>query len=362
MFKIILVIPTMHQGGAERVMSELANAWSSQLHEVHLVLLAKSENFYAINNNVIIHNLGFSHSGLFNKIINELKVFYKLRKIFKQQQPDFVLSFMIKYNILTIITASYLNIKVIVSDRANPKTQQPFLISFLRKATYKFADGIIAQTSLAKIILQKETGNKNIRVIPNPIKDILIHENIKKEKIILNIGRLIEEKGQKYLLDAFSKIKNTDWKVVILGDGPLLHTLKHQIKVLGLKDKVLMPGAVNEVDAWLARASVFAFPSISEGFPNALVEAMAAGLPCVSFDCDAGPRDIIIDGKNGYLVSVGEVDMLSSRLENLVNNQELRDQFSSEAANIVNILGLEKIADDYLGFCTGSVKNENYCY
>jgi len=89
---------------------------------------------------------------------------------------------------------------------------------------------------------------------------------------------------------------------------------------------------------------------------------MAAGLPCVSFDCDAGPRDIIIDGKNGYLVSVGEVDMLSSRLENLVNNQELRDQFSSEAANIVNILGLEKIADDYLGFCTGSVKNENYCY
>ncbi len=359
--KLILVIPTMQQGGAERVMSELANAWSSQLHEVHLVLLAKSENFYTINDNVIIHNLDFSHSGLFSKIISELNVFFTLRKILKQQQPNFVLSFMSKYNILTIFAASYLNVKVIVSDRSNPKIQLPFLVSFLRKATYKFADGIIAQTSLAKIILEKETGNRNIKVIQNPIKDILINENIKREKIILSVGRLVEEKGQKYLLEAFSKIKNTDWKVVILGDGPLLHPLKNQIEALGLKDKVIMPGAVNEIDNWLAKSSIFAFPSVSEGFPNALVEAMAAGLPCVSFDCDAGPRDIILDGKNGYLVPLKNIDIFVSRIEVLINNEELRSQLSIEAAMIANILSIEKIANDYLIFCIDSEKNEINC-
>ncbi|WP_051300154.1 glycosyltransferase family 4 protein [Methylobacter luteus] len=356
MYKVVLVIPTMRQGGAERVMSELANAWSTQQHEIHLVLLAKSENFYYINDNVIIHNLGFSHSGLFIKVFNELKVFFKLRKILKEQKPDFVLSFMSKYNILTILAASYLNVKVFVSDRSNPKKKLPFLISFLRKITYRFADGIIAQTSLAKLVLEKNTGNRNVMVIPNPLKAISIYENIEKEKIILNVGRLVNEKGQKYLLEAFKKIKDTEWKIAILGDGPLYDQLKKQAERLGLNDQVIMPGAVNEIDNWLAKASVFAFPSISEGFPNALVEAMAAGLPCVSFDCDAGPRDIIIDGKNGYLVPVRDVELLANRLETLINNAEIRTQLSKEAANIVNGFAVEKISDDYLTFCTGTIK------
>lgn len=356
MYKVVLVIPTMRQGGAERVMSELANTWSIQKHEIHLVLLAKSENFYYIDDNVIIHNLGFSYSGLFNKVFNELKVFFKLRKILKEQKPNFVLSFMSKYNILTILAASYLNVRVFVSDRSNPKKHLPFLVSFLRKITYRFAHGIIAQTSLAKSILEKQTGNRNVAVIPNPLKSISIYENIKKEKIILNVGRLVNEKGQTYLLDAFTKIKNTEWKIAILGDGPLHDQLKKQAEKLGLKDQVIMPGAVNEIDSWLAKASVFAFPSVSEGFPNALVEAMAAGLPCVSFDCDAGPRDIIIDGQNGYLVPVRDVELLADRLETLINNAEIRTQLSKEAAKIVNGFAVEKISDNYLAFCTGTIK------
>ncbi|WAK01562.1 glycosyltransferase family 4 protein [Methylobacter sp. YRD-M1] len=353
MSKVVLVIPTMHQGGAERVMSELANAWSAQQHEIHLVLLAKSKSFYCINDNVIMHNLEFSHSQLLSKIYNELKVFFKLRRILKEQNPDFVLSFMSKYNILTILATSNLNLKVFVSDRSNPKKQLPFLISFLRKITYRFAHGIIAQTSLAKSVLEENTGNRNIVVIPNPLKAISVCENIEKDKIILNVGRLVEEKGQKYLLEAFTKIKNTEWKIAILGDGPLYDRLKKQAEELGLKDQVIMPGAVSEIDHWLARASIFAFPSVSEGFPNALVEAMAAGLPCVSFDCDAGPRDIIIDGKNGYLVPVRDVEVLASRLETLINNAAIRTQLSKEAAKIVNDFGVEKISDDYLTFCMG---------
>lgn len=353
MCRVVLVIPTMRQGGAERVMSELANAWSNQKHEIHLVLLAKSEHFYYIDDNVIIHNLGFTHSGVFNKAFNELKVFFKLRKILKQKKPDFVLSFMSKYNILTILAASNLNLRVFVSDRSNPKKQLPFHISFLRKITYRFAHGIIAQTSLAKAVLEENTGNRNIVVIPNPLKAISVCENIEKDKIILNVGRLVEEKGQKYLLEAFTKIEDTEWKIAILGDGPLYDLLKEQAEKLGLSDRVIMPGTVNEIDRWLTKASVFAFPSVSEGFPNALVEAMAAGLPCVSFDCDAGPRDIIIDGKNGYLVPVRDVEVLANRLETLINNAAIRMRLSKEAAKIVNDFGVKKISDDYLTFCMG---------
>jgi GalNAc-alpha-(1->4)-GalNAc-alpha-(1->3)-diNAcBac-PP-undecaprenol alpha-1,4-N-acetyl-D-galactosaminyltransferase len=356
MSRIMLVIPTLHQGGAERVMSELANAWSRQQHEIHLVLLAKSENFYPINNNVIIHQLGFSHSGLLSKVVNELKVFFKLRKLLKQQKPDFVLSFMSKYNILTIFAASFLNLRVFVSERNNPRQQLPILISFLRKITYRFADGIIAQTGLAKLILEKNTGNKNIAIIPNPLKTISFYEDVEREKMILDVGRLVDQKGQKYLLEAFKRIKDAEWKIAILGDGPLYEQLKQHAEQLGVKDRVIMPGAVNEIDRWLARASVFAFPSLYEGFPNALAEAMAAGLPCVSFDCDTGPRDIIVDGENGYLVPVRDVDLLARRLEALISNTEIRNRLSREAAKIGDNFALEKISDDYLAFCTAPIK------
>lgn len=350
--KIILVIPTLKQGGAERIMSELANVWSSQEHEVHIVLLAKSEDFYKLHTNVIVHKLAFNYTNRLNKTYGELQVFFNLRKIIQNEKPDFVLSFMTKYNALTILASAFLSTKVFVSDRSNPKKKLPLLIAMLRKLTYLHADGIIAQTSLAKDVLIKETGNKNIAIIPNPLKEVRTFSEMKREKVILNTGRLVIEKGQKYLLEAFAKVEDTEWKLVILGDGPLRHKLEEQTDLLGLKDRVLMPGTVNDVDKWLAKASIFAFPSISEGFPNALVEAMSAGLPCVSFDCDAGPRDFIKDTDNGYLVPVGDVVTFLERIENLMNNDNLRKKIGQEATKIREEFESTMIANKYLYFCT----------
>lgn len=352
--KIILVIPTLKQGGAERVMSELANVWSSQGHEVHIVLLAKSEDFYKLHTNAVVHKLAFNYTNRLNKIYGELRVFFNLRKIMQKEKPDFVLSFMTKYNILTILASVFLPIKIFVSDRSNPKKKSPLLIAMLRRLTYLYADGIIAQTSLAKDILIEETENKNIAIIPNPLKEVRTFSEMKREKVILNTGRLVIEKGQKYLLEALAKIEDTEWKLVILGDGPLRKKLEEQTNLLGLEDRVLMPGTVNDVDKWLAKASIFAFPSISEGFPNALAEAMSAGLPCVSFDCDAGPRDFIRDAGNGYLVPIGDVITFSERIENLMNNDHLRIKIGQEATKIREKLESTMIADKYLNFCTGA--------
>lgn len=350
--KIFLVIPTLKQGGAERVISELANQFAIKSSiQVHLVLIAKSVEFYQVDNKVIIHRLGFENKGKFNKFFSELLIFMKLRKLLKSNKPDAVLSFMEKYNVFTIMASALLNVKVFVSDRSNPLKRIPRSTEFLRKLTYKYAFGIIAQTQFAKDVLTVKTKNKNIRVIPNPIKEIKTYPNIAKEKIILNVGRLVPEKGQRYLLTAFSKIEdNVDWKVVILGDGPLRSELEDQVNTLGLNDRILLLGAVNNVDEWLAKASIFVFPSISEGFPNALAEAMSAGLPCISFDCNSGPRDLIEDNINGYLIEVGEVKKLSESIKRLMEDKEKRKLIGMKASKATKMLKRAEISERYLNF------------
>jgi glycosyltransferase involved in cell wall biosynthesis len=351
--KIVLVIPTLKQGGAERVMSVLANEFSRKGHEVHLCLLAGGEHFYELEENVIIHDFGFVNNNPLQKIMGEVKVFSQLRNLLKSTKPDLVLSFMTKYNVLTIMASSFLNINVFVSDRSNPKKQLPNSIVLLRRITYKYATGVIAQTSLAKEMIEKETGNKNVKVIPNPLKELQQYPEKEKEKIILNVGRMVPEKGQKYILEAFSRIPSNDWKLVILGNGPLRMELEEEAKRLNITHQLIMPGAVKNVDEWLAKSSIFAFPSVSEGFPNALVEAMSAGLPCVSFDCDAGPRDIIQNEVNGYLVPLKNINLFAQKLNTLMQKEELRIELGQEAIKIKEELEPSMITDKFITFCSG---------
>jgi len=354
--KLFLVIPTLKQGGAERVMSELANNLAQkETLNVHLVLLAKSEDFYEISNNVTVYRLGFENKGRINKVLSEVRTFKRLRKILKTHKPDAVLSFMEKYNSFTILASAFLGLHIFVSDRSNPLKRLPKSTELLRKLTYKYATGIIAQTQFAKDILEVKTKNKNIRVIPNPVKKIKSYPAICKKKIILNVGRLVPEKGQKYLIEAFSKLDNNkDWKLLIFGDGPLRNELINQIKKLNLENQVELMGSVKNIDKWLAKASIFVFPSISEGFPNALAEAMVSGLPVVSFDCNAGPREIIVDGVNGILVPAGNINQMTIEVNQLIINKNLRIKLGQNASKIKVNLDINVIATQYLNF----LKNE----
>lgn len=357
--KITLVIPTLQQGGAERVMSELANNLTGLGHEVHLCLLAKSQDFYVVESRVVIHRLGFENKGTILKALSEVRTFIKLRRLLIQERPDVVLSFMDKFNIFTILASRFLHLKVFISDRNNPRKKAPIFRNQLKRLTYRHATGIIAQTSLAKNILKSTTKNKNIRVIANPVKKIDTNLGITKENIILNIGRMVPEKGQKYLIEAFSKMEDQNWQLVILGDGELRIALEKQIVDLNIKHKVLMPGSVKNIDEWLARSSVFAFPSVSEGFPNALIEAMAAGLPCVSFDCDAGPSDIILNRVNGILVKCKDTVALTNALNELCKNSVLRSELARAALVVKESLNPIKITLDYLNFFNSQETDNN---
>jgi GalNAc-alpha-(1->4)-GalNAc-alpha-(1->3)-diNAcBac-PP-undecaprenol alpha-1,4-N-acetyl-D-galactosaminyltransferase len=353
MKKIILVIPTLSQGGAERVMSELANEWACKGHIVKVILLAESDLFYILNPKIELINFGFvlHQRNIFFKILNQIIVAYKLRKQIKNSNSDFILSFMAKYNLFLLIVTAFIKVNLFISDRDNPKAATPRLIEIGRSLFYKYSKGIIAQTHLAKEILHTKTKNNNIRVIPNPIKEILVDSEIPKEKIILNVGRLVPEKGQHYLIEMMAKITQNDWKLIILGDGPLRVKLQNQINNLNLNNRVILEGVVDNVDEWLNKSSLFALSSVSEGFPNALLEAMQSGLACVSFDCDTGPRDIIVNGDNGYLVPLKDVDLFAQTIQKLIENIELRNQIGTNAKKISKNLNIGNVAQQYLNFC-----------
>lgn len=347
--RIILIIPTMQQGGAERVMSELANNWADKGHDVNLVLLTDAPFFYEINKKVNIHQLGFSSNKRVSNLLSVFEMFFKLRLIIKDLKPNFILSFMTKYNIFSIFASLGLNVKIFVSDRASLLTKRTLIERALKRVAYRQATGILAQTEFAKSILLNTIGHKNIRVIYNPIKNIKALE-FEKEDLIITVGRLVPEKGHKYLLESFSKIENKTWKLIILGDGPLLDELKSYAELCGVKDRVSFLGAVGNVDEWLVRSSVFAFTSLSEGFPNALAEAMAAGLPCVSFDCISGPSDLIEHGKNGFLVPLKDVEMFSCQLNKLIDDKNLISEIGRNARLTAEKLDVNIIANQTINF------------
>jgi GalNAc-alpha-(1->4)-GalNAc-alpha-(1->3)-diNAcBac-PP-undecaprenol alpha-1,4-N-acetyl-D-galactosaminyltransferase len=351
---IALVIPTLQCGGAERVISLLANEWVTSGHDVHLVILKETDVFYFLDGRIRLHRLNFVSDGSrFGKFWGELMTLINLYKALSKLRPDFVLSFLVTSNILTLIVGLCLRAKIFVSERSSPNRKIPFFIDFLRKCTYPFADGIIVQTQAAYAVISKSVWNKNIMVIPNPVSESSNVNVSGKEKIILSVGRLIDLKGHDYLIRAFARINAKDWTLLILGEGPNRQVLEDLTVSLGVDERVEMPGQVLNVSSWYERSSIFVLTSLSEGFPNALLEAMAAGLPCISFDCVSGPSDLIEHKANGLLVPVGDLDGLSDWLRVLVSDAFLRGRLSEAAKTDMKRYAIETVSDQYLQFCLG---------
>ncbi|WP_117882561.1 glycosyltransferase family 4 protein [Aureibaculum luteum] len=349
--KIVLVTPLLDLGGGQRYITALANYWSSQGHFVNIIVLRKGKSFYTINSEVVVTELNLIGERGIKKVISALKTSIKLRKKIQSIKPDFVLSILSSTNVLTILATRFLKIRVIVEDVMSPLRSRSKVENRCRNFFYKKATGVIALTDFAKGIIQHETGCKNIITIPNPVFDLKTDETIKKEKIVLNVGRLNCAKGQKYFIEACKKINRPDWKFVILGEGELRKDLEQQINNLGINNLVTLNGAEKDVGKWLSKSSIFAFPSISEAWGLALMEAMAAGMPCVSFDCITGPAEMIEDGENGFLVPVGDMNLFIDKIKLLMDNKELRNNFSINAKKIKNKYSIEKISNDILEFC-----------
>lgn len=342
---IVLVSPRLDHGGGQRFVAVMADHWVALGHKVSVVSLRNQDVFYKMDPGITVHKLDYTERPLLLKPFKAVKTYFRLRKKLRLLGPDVVLSHLSSTNIFTLLAAINLPYRIFVQDVMSPERKRGFIEKYMRKKLYPRATGVIALTAYAKDFIFRETKPPNIVVIPNPITDMKMENPPEKEKIILNVGRLVPEKGQKYLLEAIFRINDPEWKVVILGEGPMRQPLEKRIRELGLDGRVALPGSVNNVKEWLHRASIFAFPSVSEGLPIALMEAMAAGLPCVSFDCKTGPSELIDDGKNGFLVPVGHLELFAKQIEELINNKALREAFSLRAEQVGSLYTVENISE-----------------
>jgi GalNAc-alpha-(1->4)-GalNAc-alpha-(1->3)-diNAcBac-PP-undecaprenol alpha-1,4-N-acetyl-D-galactosaminyltransferase len=335
----------------ERVMSILLNDFAERSNtEVSVLLIGRYRRVeFELNDKIQILKPSFEFDNA-KRNTSTLKTLSFIRKTIKSIKPDVILSFGEMWNNLVLLSLSGLNYPVYISDRSQPNKNLGRLHNFLRNKLYPSAEGFIAQTTHAAKIAKKNKWNTKIIVIGNPIINLEL-SNVQKENVILTVGRLIPTKNVDRLIELFSTINNEDWQLQVIGGNAkqldLLSEYKVQVKTLKKTKQIYLLGQQKNVEQYLAKSKIFAFMSTSEGFPNALGEAMAAGCACIAYDCLAGPSDMIEDGESGFLIPVGDEALFEEKLKVLMQDQELREKFGKKAKEKMKVFQADIIADNF---------------
>ncbi len=344
----------------ERVMSELVQYGSQNTpFEIHLILYAKKfESFYSIPSGINLYQPKLMHENS-TRLLCTIKTMVYLRKVIKKINPETILNFGERWNSLVILSLWNLPYPVYISDRCNPQKSLGRIHDVLRRMLYPKATGIILQTNIAREIYERKFSIQNSAVIGNPIRYIFSSKPLVKENIVISVGRLISSKNYDRLIRIFARIANPDWKLVIIGGDALkqknsIH-LKALVRELEMEEYIILTGEQKDVDSYLLKSKIFAFTSSSEGFPNVVGEAMSAGLPVISYNCVAGPGEMIKDGINGYLVPTYNDDLFEQKLRDLMYNEEKRIAMGKQAqAYIATNYNVNDICGKYYKFITSN--------
>ncbi len=369
-----MYIGSLQKGGAERVMSNLADFFFEEGYKVTLVTTYLAPNEYELRhagwkrvpagaegallvadpdeNPVWIDVNGGEKGGIkrvFSALLKDeqkgrvqnLKLRHrKLRDIWKALQPDLILSFIGKNNIMALSTATKDGFKVVVSVRADPEWEYPTTsLKAGMLATFGKASGIIVQSNGAKERFPKYIQKKCV-ILPNSMDASFVRTRYagEREKKIVMVGRLHENKNQALVMDAFkeaTKERFNDYKLVFYGDGPDRLKLQHKAISLGIDDRVEFKGDVKHVAEHIEKAKLFILASGHEGMPNSLIEAMSLGLACISTDCPCGgPRDLIKDDINGLLVPVGDVTAMKDAIVKVLENDAYANNLGIAATKV----------------------------
>lgn len=355
MNRICLLIPSLELGGMERVMSELINEFAkSNSMEVHLVLYGITRGiFYSVPSMVRVHKPPFHFNDRWRTFYTVRTMWY-LRRELQAIAPDSILSFGEIWNNFVLLSTLGMHLPIFVSDRSSPAKKLPLIQEGLRALLYKRAKGVIVQTQAARAIYARKFVKADVCVIGNPIRAIHPPESVHRENIVLSVGRLIESKHHESLIRLFLKLSIPGWRLVIIGDDAQKQKVKAKLETLiqhmGGGQKVTLAGTQRDVDGFYLKSKIFASMSSSEGFPNVLGEAMAAGLPVIAFDCVAGPSELITDGENGFLVPLFDYDSYEKKLRSLMTDEQLRVSFGNEAKERVKRFSTNTVAQQYHDF------------
>lgn len=358
--KVLFVIHSLAMGGAERVTANLANYWASIGRDVIVVTVdSATSDFYRLDPRVTRVALGMAQearSELFGLLNNTRRALH-MRKILQSHRPDVAIGIMSNANILLAIASLGLEIvKIGTEHNYPPRSVTRKIWRMFRTLTYGSLDSVIALTSENAAWLKANTTARRVSVIANPISLPLSREqpvvNVESfgfrrgVPFVLCVGRLVPVKRFERAIEAFASQSSafSDWRLVILGDGPLREHLENVAGELGIRSRVDFIGRVGNPADWLEASSLFLMTSHSEGFPNTLLEAMAHGVACISVDCDTGPRDLIQSGVNGVLVPQDDLEVLAAALGSLMSNAGERDKLGQAARETAQRFSVEQIS------------------
>lgn len=336
--KVTFVIPSLGSGGAERVVSNLSNEFTALGMNVNVIMLANRNLYYPLNDNVGIEYLDCEKDNslpFFKRYKLRLK---KIKSAVKKINPDVVISFMSETNIDVCFAMRGLKIPLIVSERNDPAIDPASKAKqYMRKIAYRKPSGFVFQTPDAQRYFSKRIQEKSC-IILNPLSATLPtpYEG-KRDKRIVSVGRLNKQKNFPLLFDAFAEFvkEYPDYKLEIYGEGLLKEKLQQYILQLGMENKVSLMGFCKDVHDKIKTASMFVMSSDFEGMPNALLEAMAIGMPCISTDCPCGgPRMLIREYENGMLVKTKSKDSIFKAMKYMVDNPHKAYQMGKKSQKI----------------------------
>lgn len=360
--KLMLFIPRMGNGGAERVMATIANYFVNKNNEVLLMTLTDTESFYDLDDRVKViaaeYKINKNNKVLrtVDLLLNGIKSLFYLKKQVDIWQPDYVISFLTHTNLIaTIVKLFSGKFNLIVSERAEPN-ERGLVTKYATKFLYGKANFIVCQSEKVKNFF-KYTDDDKLVVIENPlnIDSLPITKPESRKKKIVGVGRLFEQKNFELLINSFSDIENKfpDYELEIYGDGHLKSVLEQQIVNLNLQHKIFLQGVKKNVMKEIYDYELFVMSSNFEGFPNALIEAMASGLPVISTDFSTGVAKDLIDDDNGIVVPVNDRKALADAMEVILANDDARSAMSKNNWELRNKLAPEKIMSKWESILDG---------
>lgn len=347
--KLAFYIGSLNKGGAERVFVNLAEYFQNKGYQIVMVTQYQKEDEYVLAEGIrrVISDIPPEET-TGSRAVNFYRRMSRLHRIWKKECPDLVLSCVGKNNFMAVVTTMFTKTKPVVSVVGEAKEEYPNrLMKALANLLFPFASGVILQTERSKSFFSQRVSRTSV-ILPNSLNPLFIRERFRgeREKRIVSVGRLDANKNHEMMIRAFAGLaeRYPEYRLTIYGEGELREHLQKLIASLGLEEKVFLPGVVPDVAERIEKAALFLLVSYSEGVSNALIEALALGLPVIATDVPSGgTQELIRHGENGLIIPPGDEEALKAAMERLLSDGEYAERLGEQAHKIQERLAPERV-------------------
>lgn len=349
--RLMFFISSLEGGGAERVMANLCNELVNRGHEVYLATSKQISFAYELDKRITVLELYPDSFSQINKIVRWVKFYIRIRSLVKEVKPDVIISFMYTLNVHIILATLRIKIPLVASEHTSFNISHNWFKYFSRFYINRLATRTVLLTEYDSSFIGNKLKNKI--VIPNPLSFPIIEEIKKRRKNIIAAGSIDRWKGKGFdtLIRVWSKVaqKHPDWILEIAGNGSKesFNHLKSVVKEVNVDNTVVFLGFQKEMDTLLRSSSIFVLSSKFEGFGMVLIEAMSQGCACISFNCIAGPNEIITHNKSGLLVEDQNIEEMEIMLDQLIADADLRNRLCEGAVKEVERFTSKVIVDKW---------------